>query len=101
MLDMILTLDLDALLGQGRIDLDTYAQAKSGQDALKNKISAALYFVQTLGNASNATSDPNGLSTDPNYLNAHSVLEGVNDNPASLQAVKDFVDGLKAGVTPR
>ncbi|CAK0779416.1 hypothetical protein CCP4SC76_680003 [Gammaproteobacteria bacterium] len=97
MLDLILTLDLDALLGQGRIDLDTYAQAKSGQAALKNKIEAALYFVQTLGSASNTTTDPNALSTDPNYLNAHSVLEGVNDNPASLQAVKDFIDGLKAG----
>ncbi|CAK0763062.1 hypothetical protein CCP4SC76_3860003 [Gammaproteobacteria bacterium] len=29
------------------------------------------------------------------------IAQGVNDDPASLQAVKDFADGLQASIIPR
>ncbi|CAK0758166.1 exported hypothetical protein [Gammaproteobacteria bacterium] len=97
-LEVALTLDLDTLLANGQIDIETYAQFKSGQDTLRNRIDEALYYAHTLGAASNLALDsghPGALLSDPAYLNSHSVFAGLHDDPASLQAVKDFVDGLK------
>ncbi len=70
------------------------AVAVQRQELLQNKVEASLYFIDTLGSATNPSMSP--LEKDPAYLASIAVLNGVTDDATTLNAAKQLVDSANA-----
>lgn len=76
------------------------AEAIQHREIIENKIEVSLFYVETLGAATNMSGDFENLLDDPAYQQSIKVIENVTSDPATVTAAMDFVNDLANAEDP-
>jgi len=81
-----LNVDLSAALGAGSLALADYTLAYQRQNVVYNLLAASQQFLDTFGNQTVPTAEPNNLSQDAAYQAAVSVLNAIDSDLNAVYA---------------